>query len=57
MPPADPRVPAEGSIDPRLVLPASKEEQQLEHEFLQKFLTLADIALGVPQRSQNKKIA
>lgn len=53
----EPRVPADNAIDPHIVLPVSREQQDLEHEFLERLLNLADIALSAPPKSKRKKIA
>lgn len=57
IPKGDVRVPADYAIDPHILLPVSKEQQDLEHEFLERFLKLADIALSAPPKSRRKKIA
>ncbi len=53
----DQRTPLDHATDPLIILPVSKEQQDLEHEFVERFLTLADIALGAPPKPKRKKIA
>lgn len=55
--PVDLGASADRSGNPGLSSPAYNEQQELEHEFLQRYLTLADVALSAPPNSKRKEIA
>ena len=56
-PRAELRASADSSGNPGLSAPALNEQQELEHEFLERYLTLADIALSAPPNIKRKEIA